>query len=221
MSRSPDGVLGVVLAGGAGTRLKPLTNIRAKPAVPFAGHYRLIDFVLSNFVNSQMFRLMVLTQYQSYSLIRHLSRGWSFSAQLGQFCEIIPAAEGTSKGWYSGSADALWQNLGYIRRDKPRNVAVFGADHVYRMDLRQMLAEHERVNADVTVAVIPQPRPEAHQFGCVETDRHGTIKRFLEKPKDPPPMPGRPDLSLVSMGNYIFRLEALERVLRRRQDPLT
>lgn len=206
-------VLAIVLAGGTGTRLKPLTTNRAKPAVPFGGHYRLIDFVLSNLVNSHIFRIMVLTQYQSYSLIRHLSRGWTFSSQLSQFCETIPATEGQNKGWYLGSADALWQNLTYIRRDRPRYVAVFGADHIYRMDIRQMVAEHERTMADVSVAVIPQPRLEASQFGCIGTDDTGRITSFVEKPANPPEMPGRPGQSLVSMGNYIFSLDALERML--------
>jgi len=205
--------LAVVLAGGAGSRLKPLTNNRAKPAVPFAGHYRLVDFVLSNLVNSQIFRMMVLTQYQSYSLVRHLARGWTFSSQLSQFCEIIPATEGQSKGWYLGSADALWQNLQYIRRDRPKYVAVFGADHIYRMDIRQMIQDHERSGADVSVAAIPQPRSESHQFGCMAVDGAGRIVKFVEKPSDPPAMPDRPDMSLVSMGNYIFNLEVLEKML--------
>ncbi len=205
--------LAVVLAGGAGSRLKPLTNNRAKPAVPFAGHYRLVDFVLSNLVNSQIFRMMVLTQYQSYSLVRHLARGWTFSSQLSQFCEIIPATEGQSKGWYLGSADALWQNLQYIRRDRPKYVAVFGSDHIYRMDIRQMIQEHERSGADVSVAAIPQPRSESHQFGCMAVDGTGRIVNFVEKPPDPPAMPDRPDMSLVSMGNYIFNLAVLEKML--------
>ncbi len=205
--------LAIVLAGGAGNRLMPLTANRAKPAVPFGGHYRLIDFVLSNLVNSQIFRIMVLTQYQSYSLIRHLARGWSFSPQLNQFCEIIPATEGRNRGWYLGSADALWQNMSYIRRDRPRFVAVFGADHIYRMDIRQMIVEHDRCGADVSVACIPQPRSESSQFGCIGTADGGRIVSFVEKPPDPPPMPGRSDMSLVSMGNYIFNLDILEKML--------
>lgn len=210
---STTNTLAVVLAGGMGSRLMPLTAKRAKPAVPFAGNYRLIDFVLSNLVNSQIYRMMVLTQYQSYSLIRHLSRGWTFSSQLNQFCEIIPATEGKNKGWYLGSADALWQNMSYIRRDRPRYVAVFGADHIYRMDIRQMILDHERSGADVTVACIPQPRSESSQFGCIATDASDRIQTFVEKPSDPPAMPGRPDMSLVSMGNYIFNLDILERML--------
>ncbi len=210
---STTNTLAVVLAGGMGSRLMPLTAKRAKPAVPFAGNYRLIDFVLSNLVNSQIYRMMVLTQYQSYSLIRHLSRGWTFSSQLNQFCEIIPATEGKNKGWYLGSADALWQNMSYIRRDRPRYVAVFGADHIYRMDIRQMILDHERSGADVTVACIPQPRSESSQFGCIATDASGRIQTFVEKPPDPPAMPDRPDMSLVSMGNYIFNLDILERML--------
>ena len=210
---SPHRTLCVVLAGGEGSRLQPLTRRRAKPAVPFGGQYRLIDFVLTNLVHSRLLRMLVLTQYQPYSLIRHISRGYSFSGQLGQFCEIIPAGTGEDRGWYQGSADALFQNLERIERDRPTRVAVFGADHIYRMDVRQMLDEHEKSSADITVSVVPQPIEISHQFGCIDVDENMRITRFLEKPKDPPPFPGDPKTSLVSMGNYVFKWEVLKKIL--------
>ncbi len=203
------GVVALVLAGGEGKRLHPLTRRRAKPAMPFAGCYRLVDFVLTNLVHSNLFKINVLTQYQSYSLIRHLSRGWSFASNLGQYCEVIPAAVGEGKGWYQGSADALYQNLERLERDRPRIIAVLGADHIYRMDYQQMIAEHLEVGADVSVSVVPHPIKESHQFGCLEVDASMRITRFLEKPPDPPPFPGDPTKSLVSMGNYLFDYDTL------------
>jgi glucose-1-phosphate adenylyltransferase len=188
--------------------------------MPFAGAYRLIDFVLSNLVHSNLFRIHVLTQYQSYSLVRHLSRGWQFSPNLGQFCEVIPAAYGEGKGWYLGSADALYQNIERLERDRPRIVAVLGADHIYRMDYQQMIAEHVESGAEITVSVVPHPLSESHQFGCVEVDGAMRITRFLEKPAEPPPFPSDPSKSLVSMGNYLFNYDVLrEAVLLDHDDP--
>ena len=213
MTPGAHGAVAFVLAGGEGKRLFPLTRRRAKPAMPFAGQYRLIDFVLTNLVHSNIFRIHVLTQYESYSLIRHLSRGWTFSAHLGQYCEVIPATPGEGHGWYQGSADALYQNLERLGRDSTRLVAVFGADHIYRMDIQQMIAEHVEARADVSISVVPQPIEEAHQFGCLEVDEKMRVRRFLEKPVSPPPFAGAPGKSLVSMGNYLFNYEVLRGVL--------
>jgi len=203
----------MVLAGGEGKRLLPLTRRRAKPAMPFGGQYRLIDFVLTNLVHSNLLRVHVLTQYESYSLIRHLSRGWTFSAHLGQYCEVIPAMPGEGRGWYQGSADALYQNLGRLGRDTPRIVAVFGADHIYRMDIQQMIDEHVAVGADISISAVPQPLEEAHQFGCLEVDADMRVRRFLEKPETPPPFPGDASKALVSMGNYLFNFDVLQKVV--------
>jgi len=213
VGRIAHGVNAIVLAGGEGRRLLPLTRRRAKPAMPFAGCYRLVDFVLTNLVHSHLLRINVLTQYQSYSLLRHLSRGWNFASNLGQYCEVIPAAVGEGKGWYMGSADALYQNLERIERDHPLIVAVLGADHIYRMDYQQMIEEHVETRAEVSVSVVPHPIAEAHEFGCIEVDSGMRITRFLEKPQSPPPFPPEPDQSLVSMGNYLFNYEALRDML--------
>ncbi len=213
MSPVGHGVAAIVLAGGQGKRLFPLTRRRAKPAMPFAGKYRLIDFVLTNLVHSKLLQIHVLTQYESYSLIRHLTRGWNFSAHLGQYCEVIPATVGENRGWYQGSADALYQNLERLERDRPRIVALFGADHIYRMDIQQMIDEHEGTKTDISISVVPHPREEAHLLGCVEVDERMRVTRFQEKPADPPPFPQDPTRSLVSMGNYLFNSEALREVL--------
>ncbi|HEV8377042.1 MAG TPA: glucose-1-phosphate adenylyltransferase, partial [Candidatus Polarisedimenticolia bacterium] len=207
------GIETFVLAGGEGKRLFPLTRRRAKPAMPFAGQYRLVDFVLTNLVHSNLLRIHVLTQYESYSLIRHLSRGWTFSSHLGQYCEVIPAMYGEGRGWYQGSADALFQNLGRIQRDRPEMVAVFGADHIYRMDIQQMVEEHLASGADITVSVVPHPIEEASQLGCLEVDPEMRITRFLEKPASPPAFPADPSKSLVSMGNYLFNFGVLKELL--------
>jgi glucose-1-phosphate adenylyltransferase len=203
--------LAMILAGGAGTRLEPLTRDRAKPAVPFGGRYRIIDFCLSNFVNSGVFKLKVLTQYKSDSLNNHLSRAWRMSAFLGQYCESVPAQMRTGSDWYRGSADAIFQNLNLITDESPDLVFVFGADHVYQMDTRQMEAFHREKKADCTVAAIPVPIEEAHDFGIIAVGPNGEVKDFLEKPKNPPPMPGDPTKCLASMGNYLFTTDALVR----------
>lgn len=199
----------MILAGGQGTRLRPLTRDRAKPAVPFGGRYRLIDFVLSNFVNSGFYRIKILTQYKADSLINHISRGWRLSAHLGHFVDAVPAQQRKGPHWYRGSADSIYQNLNLIEDADPNDVCVFGADHIYKMDVRQMLARHRAVAADLTIAAIPVPIEEASAFGIMKVDDSGRIVGFQEKPDDPAPMPNDPEHSLASMGNYIFSTDAL------------
>ncbi|MDP2276432.1 MAG: glucose-1-phosphate adenylyltransferase [Archangium sp.] len=203
--------LAMVLAGGAGTRLEPLTRERAKPAVPFGGRYRIIDFCLSNFVNSGVYKVKVLTQYKSDSLNNHISRTWRMTAFLGHFCETVPAQMRTGGDWYKGSVDAIFQNLNLITDENPDTVFVFGADHVYQMDVAQMLEFHKQRNADATVAVLPVPIEQGSEFGILDVGPDGEVRSFLEKPKNPPPMPGDPTRCLASMGNYIFNTETLVR----------
>ena len=206
--------LGIVLAGGEGKRLMPLTADRAKPAVPFGGSYRLIDFVLSNLVNASMLKIAVLTQYKSHSLDRHITTTWRMSALLGNYITPVPAQQRLGPRWYTGSADAILQNFNLIHDEDPRHILVFGADHVYRMDPSQMFDHHLDTGAGVTVAAIRVPRSEASEFGVIELADDGvTIKAFHEKPENPPAMPGFPDLCLVSMGNYIFKREVMEEAL--------
>ncbi|MEU6697967.1 MULTISPECIES: glucose-1-phosphate adenylyltransferase [Pseudonocardia] len=212
--RLPGRVLGIVLAGGEGKRLWPLTADRAKPAVPFGGNYRLIDFVLSNLVNAGMDRLCVLTQYKSHSLDRHISTTWRLSSVLDQYITTVPAQQRLGRRWYTGSADAIFQSLNLVYDDEPEYIAVFGADHVYRMDPAQMIAEHAESGAGVTVAGIRVPRAEAKAFGCIASDETGRITEFLEKPSDPPHVPDDPDVTFASMGNYVFTTQALLDALR-------
>jgi glucose-1-phosphate adenylyltransferase len=210
-----DRVLGMVLAGGAGKRLAPLTADRAKPAVPFGGLYRLIDFALSNLVNAGMRRICVLTQYKSHSLDRHITTTWRLSSLLGNYVTPVPAQQRLGPHWYTGSADAIYQSLNLIFDDRPDIVAVFGADHVFRMDPQQMIDQHIASGAGVTVAAIPVPRAEATAFGVIQVASDGhTIEAFLEKPADPPAMPGHPDLAFASMGNYVFSADVLVDSLR-------
>ncbi len=206
--------LGIVLAGGEGKRLMPLTADRAKPAVPFGGSYRLVDFVLSNLVNAGFLKIAVLTQYKSHSLDRHITTTWRMSNLLGNYVTPVPAQQRLGPRWYTGSADAILQNFNLIHDENPKHVIVFGADHVYRMDPDQMYKQHLQTDAGVTVAAIRVKRSEASDFGVIELAEDGiTIKAFHEKPIDPPAMPGHPDLALVSMGNYIFRRDAMEEAL--------
>jgi glucose-1-phosphate adenylyltransferase len=213
MAREPR-VLGMVLAGGEGKRLWPLTADRAKPAVPFGGNYRLIDFVLSNLVNAGYLRICVLTQYKSHSLDRHITQTWRMSTILGNYVTPVPAQQRLGPRWYTGSADAILQSFNLIYDDRPEYIVVFGADHVYRMDPSQMVAQHIEVGAGVTVAGIRVPRSEASAFGVIDADADGRVLGFLEKPADPPGLPGAPDQSYASMGNYVFTTEALIEVLR-------
>ena len=197
-------VFSMVLAGGEGKRLAPLTRDRAKPAVPFGGHYRLIDFVLSNLVNGGFRRIAVLTQYKSHSLDVHLSRTWTLAHVLGNYVVGVPAQMRRGPQWYLGSADAIVQNLNLIEDERPTHVMVFGADHIYRMDPRQMLEQHIDSGAGLTVAGIRVPRAEADQFGIIDVGEGTRIRGFLEKPADPPGLPDNPDQSYASMGNYLF-----------------
>ncbi|EON34235.1 MULTISPECIES: glucose-1-phosphate adenylyltransferase [Gordonia] len=212
--RSEPHVLGIVLAGGEGKRLYPLTMDRAKPAVPFGGAYRLIDFVLSNLVNAGYERICVLTQYKSHSLDRHISQTWWTSGFHGEYITPVPAQQRLGPRWYTGSADAIFQSMNLITDERPEYIVVFGADHVYRMDPSQMVAAHVESGADVTVAGIRVPRAEATAFGCIDSDESGKITRFLEKPTDPPGTPDDPDSTFASMGNYVFTTEALVDALR-------
>ena len=203
-------VLGIVLAGGEGKRLSPLTADRAKPAVPFGGIYRLVDFVLSNLVNAGYLRIVVLTQYKSHSLDRHITTTWRMSTLLGNYVTPVPAQQRLGPQWFSGSADAIHQSLNLVYDEQPDHVVVFGADHVYRMDPRQMVEQHVASGAGVTVAGIRVPRQDATGFGVIQTEGDGRkIKAFLEKPTNPPGLPDDPDMVYASMGNYVFSTEAL------------
>ena len=207
-------ILSMVLAGGEGKRLMPLTRDRAKPGVPFGGHYRLIDFALSNLVNGGYRRIVVLTQYKSHSLNVHLSRTWRMSNLLGNYVTSVPAQMRMGKRWFLGSADALLQNVNIISDEDPEHIFVFGADHIYRMDPRQMLEEHLETGAGVTVAGIRVPIEQASSFGIIERGASSKIESFREKPTDPSPVPDDPSMVLASMGNYIFKAEVLLDLIR-------
>jgi glucose-1-phosphate adenylyltransferase len=215
MAKAPK-ILGIVLAGGEGKRLMPLTADRAKPAVPFGGSYRLIDFVLSNLVNAGIRSLCVLTQYKSHSLDRHVTITWRMSTFLGNYVTCVPAQQRLGPQWYQGSADAIYQSMNLINDAKPDIIVVFGADHVYRMDASQMVADHIARGNGVTVAGIRVPRAEASEFGVIKTADDGhTIAEFLEKPADPPGLPDSPDETFASMGNYVFSADVLVEALRK------
>jgi glucose-1-phosphate adenylyltransferase len=208
-------VLGIVLAGGEGKRLMPLTADRAKPAVPFGGQYRLVDFALSNLVNAGYLKICVLTQYKSHSLDRHITYTWRMSTLLGNYITPVPAQQRLGPRWFTGSADAIFQSLNLVYDESPDYIVVFGADHVYRMDSRQMVEQHIASGAGVTVAGIRVPRAEATAFGVIETGPDGRrITQFLEKPANPPSVPDDPDVTYASMGNYVFSTDALLDALR-------
>lgn len=204
----------MVLAGGEGTRLAPLTSTRTKPAVPFGGSYRIIDFVLSNFVNSELTGLYVLTQFKSHSLMRHLRQGWRISGFQNTFIDPVPAQMRMGKRWYEGTADAIYQNLNLIYDHEPERVCIFGGDHIYYMDVRQMLRFHDKKKAALTVAALKVHKSEAHHFGIIEIDEDWRMIGFEEKPKEnPKTIPGEPDYVMASMGNYVFNTDPLIREL--------
>ncbi len=204
----------MIMAGGKGERLLPLTELRSKPAVPFGGKYRIVDFVLSNFLNSDIMAMYVLVQYRSQSLIEHLRRAWRIGGRIQQhFITVVPPQMKARGGWYEGTADAVYHNLNLIRDFAPDLVAVFGADHIYRMDINQMIQFHHAQKAEVTVAALPIPLHAATGFGIIEVDRQGRIVGFEEKPKRPKPMPQDSEFAYSSMGNYLFNTDLLVKVL--------
>lgn len=204
------GVLAMILAGGEGKRLHPLTKDRAKPAVPFGGRYRIIDFVINNFINSGLYKIKILTQYKSDSLIKHITRGWPLSAAIDQYIDIVPAQMRMGANWYLGTADAIYQNLNQVIDENPRYVCVFGGDHIYKMDIYKMVKFHKKNKAELTISAIPVPIELANQYGVIEVDDEWRLTAFIEKPQSRPKhMPGRPDLCLASMGNYVFNTQTL------------
>ena len=208
-------VLAMVMAGGQGTRLHPLTAERSKPSVPFGSRYRITDFVLSSLVNSEIHGIYLLVQYKSQSLIEHVNKSWGQTLSFhGQFINVVPPQMREGPEWFQGTSDAVFQNINLIERHAPDMVAVFGADHVYRMDVRQMIDFHHQNSAHVSVAAIPIPLAEASAFGIIDADGAGRIKGFLEKPKTPPPMVNDPSRAYGSMGNYLFETEVLLTALR-------
>ena len=214
MTGSVKKVLGMILAGGEGSRLYPLTQQRAKPAVPFGGKYRLIDFALSNFINSRIFSIYVLTQFKSQSLTEHLQESWRFSSILSNhFILPVPAQQRTGDSWYRGTADAIYQNINLIEDSDFDIIAIFGADHIYRMDLQQMIDFHVRKRADVTISALPVPLKEASSFGVIQVQEKQRVTGFKEKPKRPKPIPGRPNEAFASMGNYLFNKAVLIELL--------
>ncbi len=201
--------LAMILAGGRGTRLGPLVQERAKPAVVFAGKYRIIDFVINNFINSGVFQIKVLTQFKADSLIRHLNSTYALPRSLNMYVDPVPAQMRVGETWYQGTADAIYQNSNIIRDSKAKAVAVFGGDHIYKMDVRQMIAYHQTMEADLTIAAVPIPRSQSIHFGIIEVNPDWQIMGFEEKPVDGKPIPGRPEECLASMGNYIFNADVL------------
>ncbi|MBK1664586.1 glucose-1-phosphate adenylyltransferase [Rhodospirillum rubrum] len=215
INRALKETLALVLAGGRGSRLRDLTNRESKPAVPFGGKYRIIDFPLSNCMNSGIRRMCVITQYRAHTLIHHIQRGWGFlRAEIGEFVELWPAQQQTDKeSWYLGTADAVHQNLDLIRMHDPRFVLILAGDHIYKQDYSKLLAHHIARGSDCTVACVDVPREEATGYGCVEVDNDDNIIHFLEKPANPPGIPGRPDRAFASMGIYIFNADFLYEIL--------
>jgi glucose-1-phosphate adenylyltransferase len=214
VSRLTQNTLAVIMAGGRGERLKHLTDHRCKPATHFGGKFRIIDFVLSNCVNSGIRRILILTQYKAHSLIQHVRNGWGYlRGELGEFIEIIPAQQQLGEFWYRGTADSLYQNLDIIKLHRPRHVLVLAGDHIYKMDYGPMLAYHLEKKADITVGVVEIPRHEATSYGVMTVDADNRIHKFSEKPAEPDGIPGREDFALASMGIYVFNARRLYRLL--------
>jgi glucose-1-phosphate adenylyltransferase len=214
VSRLTSGTLAVVMAGGRGERLKALTERRCKPATPFGGKFRIIDFVLSNCVNSGIRQIAVLTQYKAQSLIQHIQRGWSYlRGELGEFVELIPAQQQIGAHWYRGTADSVYQNLDFLRSHNPTHVLILAGDHIYKMDYGPMIAYHEQCEADITVGVVDVPIERANEFGILTTDDTNRVVKFAEKPSDPDPIIGHADLARASMGIYVIAMSRLEQLL--------
>jgi len=214
VSRLTGGTLAIVMAGGRGERLSHLTAHRCKPATPFGGKFRIIDFVLSNCLNSGIRQIAILTQYKAQSLIQHVQRGWSYlRGEFGEFVDVIPAQQQVGEHWYRGTADAVFQNLDYVREHRPMHVLVLAGDHVYKMDYGPMIAHHVETGADVTVGVVTVPLAEAREFGVLTVAADNRVLKFTEKPPQPDPIPGRDDVALASMGIYVFKTRLLERLL--------
>jgi len=214
VSRLTSGALAVVMAGGRGERLKDLTLHRCKPATPFAGKFRIIDFVLSNCVNSGIRQIYVMTQYKAQSLIQHVQRGWSYlRGEFGEFVDVVPAQQQIGQHWYLGTADCVYQNLDMIRAHRPKHVLVLAGDHIYKMDYGPMIASHVEKGADITVGVVEVPRAIAREFGVLSVTEWNRVTNFTEKPAEPEPIPGRPDTALASMGIYVFNARLLEQLL--------
>jgi glucose-1-phosphate adenylyltransferase len=214
VSRLTSGALAMIMAGGRGERLRGLTEHRCKPATPFGGKFRIVDFVLSNCVNSGIRQICLLTQYKGQSLIQHVQRGWSYlRGEFGEFIDVIPAQQQVGKYWYRGTADSVYQNLDVIRQHRPKHVLVLAGDHIYKMDYGPMIAYHVEKGADITVGVVEVPIVEAREFGVLSVTEWNRVTKFSEKPKDPEPMPGRSDVALASMGIYVFNTQLIERLL--------
>lgn len=222
ISRLTRDTLALIMAGGRGSRLQHLTMWRAKPAVPFGGKFRIIDFPLSNCVNSGIRRIGVLTQYKAHSLIVHIQQGWGhLRGEFGEFVELLPAQQRIETSWYSGTADAIYQNIDIIRAHAPNYVLILAGDHIYKMDYGTMLAHHVETQADITVGCIEVPRDKASEFGVIGIDEDTRIRSFVEKPKDPTPIPGHPDTALCSMGIYVFNTKFLYEQLIKDADTAT
>lgn len=212
-------IIAFVMAGGQGARLQPLTTGRSKPSVPFGSRYRIVDFVLSNLVNSQIQTIYLLVQYKSQSLIEHVRKAWTISPLLqSQFVTVVPPQMMSGEHWFQGTADAINQNINLIEEHRPDLVAVFGADHIYRMDIRQMVDFHKASRADVTIAALPVPLHDAASFGVIAADAEGRIQAFEEKPANPTPLPSDPTQAFASMGNYIFNADVLIKALKETQE---